>query len=166
MNVIIATSSAGVSDDTSIASLSTARDLYETFDSSRATGRVGSSAHDALHAPPAPRPAGRPSHRGAGSRCRPLAPCASHARRAHGAARAAGRARRAGEPHGPAPGDLNHAGAAELVGLPGVGPALAARIVAAREANGPFGAVDDLRRVRGLPRQTIERLRAMVRITE
>jgi len=66
----------------------------------------------------------------------------------------------------PAPVDLNHAGAAELVGLPGVGPALAARIVAAREASGPFGAVDDLRRVRGLPRQTIERLRALVRIAE
>ena len=47
-----------------------------------------------------------------------------------------------------------------------MGPALAARIVAAREASGPFGAVDDLRRVRGLPWQTIERLRAMVRITE
>ena len=30
----------------------------------------------------------------------------------------------------PAPVDLNHAGAAELVGLPGVGPALAARIKA------------------------------------
>lgn len=62
--------------------------------------------------------------------------------------------------------DLNHAGAAELVGLPGVGPALAARIVAAREATGPFAAVEDLRRVRGLRRQTIERLRALVRIVE
>jgi competence ComEA-like helix-hairpin-helix protein len=64
------------------------------------------------------------------------------------------------------PVDLNHAGAAELVGLPGVGPALAARIVAAREAAGPFAAVDDLRRVRGLRRRTIERLRALVRIAE
>jgi competence protein ComEA len=87
---------------------------------------------------------------------------ASHARARSLAPRPRSRAAKAA----PAPVDLNHAGAAELVGLPGVGPALAARIVAAREATGPFGAVDDLRRVRGLPRQTIERLRALVRIAE
>jgi competence ComEA-like helix-hairpin-helix protein len=66
----------------------------------------------------------------------------------------------------PAPLDLNHAGAGELVMLPGVGPALAARIVAAREAGGLFESVDDLRRVRGLGRATIERLRPVVRIAE
>ena len=87
---------------------------------------------------------------------------ASHARTRSLVPRQRSRAAKAA----PAPVDLNHAGAAELVGLPGVGPALAARIVAAREASGPFGAVDDLRRVRGLPRQTIERLRTLVRIAE
>lgn len=50
----------------------------------------------------------------------------------------------------PAPIDLNRATAAELEGLPGVGPAIAAEIVADRERNGPFAAVDDLLRVRGI----------------
>src|SRR5687767_14540421 len=44
------------------------------------------------------------------------------------------------------PVDVNRASEGELTGLPGIGPALAARIVAAR----PFGEIDELRRVRGL----------------
>jgi competence protein ComEA len=61
---------------------------------------------------------------------------------------------------GPAvePLDLNRASAAELAGLPGVGPALASRIAAAR----PFADVDDLRRVRGLRRTTLDRIRPHV----
>jgi competence protein ComEA len=58
--------------------------------------------------------------------------------------------------------DLNRAGLDELAGLPGVGRALAARIVAAREAAGRFTSADDLRRVRGLGRAKIERLRPLV----
>jgi competence ComEA-like helix-hairpin-helix protein len=46
--------------------------------------------------------------------------------------------------------DLNAAGAAELVRLPGVGPVLAERIMAEREAGGPFTSVEDLTRVPGL----------------
>lgn len=42
--------------------------------------------------------------------------------------------------------DLNSATETQLRGLPGIGPALAARIVAAR----PFATVDDLTRVRGI----------------
>ncbi len=61
-----------------------------------------------------------------------------------------------------APVDLNRAGLDELAGLPGVGRALAARIVAAREAAGRFTSADDLRRVRGLGRAKIERLRPLV----
>ena len=56
------------------------------------------------------------------------------------------------------PVDVNRASEADLASLPGVGPALAARIVAAR----PFGAVDELRRVRGLRRTTLDRLRPLV----
>ena len=55
--------------------------------------------------------------------------------------------------------DVNLASAAELERLPGVGPALAARIVEARTRDGPFGSVDDLRRVRGVGGATLERLR-------
>src|SRR5207247_10072623 len=58
--------------------------------------------------------------------------------------------------------DLNRANAAELTRLPGVGRALATRIVAAREAVGRFTTVDDLQRVRGFRRNTIDRLRPLV----
>lgn len=57
-----------------------------------------------------------------------------------------------------APLDVNRASEPELAALPGVGPALASRIVAAR----PFAAVDELRRVRGMRRTTLERLRPLV----
>jgi competence protein ComEA len=68
------------------------------------------------------------------------------------------RGRRAGGDDS-APLDVNLASAAELERLPGVGPALAARIVEARTRDGPFGSVDDLRRVRGVGGATLERLR-------
>jgi Helix-hairpin-helix motif len=54
-----------------------------------------------------------------------------------------------------APVDVNRATVPELRRLPGIGPALAARIVDAR----PFTALDDLTRVRGLRRATLDRLR-------
>ncbi|TMB79663.1 MAG: ComEA family DNA-binding protein [Chloroflexi bacterium] len=44
--------------------------------------------------------------------------------------------------------DLNHAGAAELESLPGIGPATASRIVRSRDQR-PFGKVDELQ-TRGL----------------
>ena len=46
--------------------------------------------------------------------------------------------------------DLNAAGPAELVRLPGVGPVIAERIVTERDAHGPFASVEDLTRVPGL----------------
>ena len=46
--------------------------------------------------------------------------------------------------------DLNRATAAELDALPGVGPSTAEKIVADREANGPFRTVEDLKRVSGI----------------
>jgi DNA uptake protein ComE-like DNA-binding protein len=55
----------------------------------------------------------------------------------------------------PAPLDVNRASEAELGDLPGVGPALAARIVAAR----PFASVDELRRVPGMRRTLLDRVR-------
>lgn len=57
------------------------------------------------------------------------------------------------------PVDLNRATAAELDALPGVGPAVAARIVAYRSANGPFRSAEDLLNVAGIGDRTLERLR-------
>jgi competence ComEA-like helix-hairpin-helix protein len=45
--------------------------------------------------------------------------------------------------------DVNAAGVLELQALPGVGPVAAARIVAEREAGGPFTSVEELVRVPG-----------------
>ncbi|MEO8284822.1 MAG: ComEA family DNA-binding protein [Chloroflexota bacterium] len=55
--------------------------------------------------------------------------------------------------------DLNHATAAELEMLPGIGPALAARIITERETNGPYTTVDDLARVTGIKEAIINKLR-------
>lgn len=60
-------------------------------------------------------------------------------------------------PKGPI--DLNVADALALESLPGVGPSLAARIVADRQANGPYASVDALDRVAGVGPATIARLR-------
>ncbi len=58
---------------------------------------------------------------------------------------------------------LNTASARDLECLRGVGPALAARIVADRTARGPFASVDDLDRVPGVGKRLVERLRPSVR---
>ena len=54
------------------------------------------------------------------------------------------------QPVVPAVIDLDVASAAEIETLRGVGPALAARIVADRDSLGPFGSTDELQRVRGI----------------
>jgi competence ComEA-like helix-hairpin-helix protein len=46
--------------------------------------------------------------------------------------------------------DLDRAGVRELERLPGVGPGLARKIIADREARGPFGGLDGLDRVPGI----------------
>lgn len=46
--------------------------------------------------------------------------------------------------------DINLASAGELEALPGVGPALAARIVAFRQAHGRFATLDEVERVPGI----------------
>ena len=60
--------------------------------------------------------------------------------------------------------NLNAAEAAALTGLPGVGPTLAARIVAYREENGPFGDVDELSQVQGVGAALVEQVRPLVTI--
>lgn len=66
---------------------------------------------------------------------------------------------------GPAPGgvvDLNGADQAALETLPGVGPAIAQRILEWRAANGGFHTVDELIEVSGIGPATMERLRPLV----
>lgn len=55
--------------------------------------------------------------------------------------------------------DVNAAGAEELALLPGVGPAIAGRIVSDRADRGPFASIDELRRVKGIGAATLERIR-------
>jgi competence ComEA-like helix-hairpin-helix protein len=59
-----------------------------------------------------------------------------------------------------APIDVNRAGEDELRRLPGVGPVLAARIVAER-GNGPFSSLADLSRVSGIGPAMVERLEGL-----
>lgn len=60
--------------------------------------------------------------------------------------------------------NLNTADAATLETLPRVGPAMAARIIEWREANGPFTAVDDLLSITGIGDKTFEGLRDLVTV--
>ena len=57
-----------------------------------------------------------------------------------------------------APIDLDLADSATLEALPGVGPALAARIVTDRTTHGPFGSLDALQQVRGIGPRLAARL--------
>jgi len=59
--------------------------------------------------------------------------------------------------------DLNSADWPELAQLPGIGPVLAKRIVELRSTQGPFRAVEDLRRVRGIGPLTLARIRPYLR---
>lgn len=54
--------------------------------------------------------------------------------------------------------NLNKAGLADLLRLPGVGPALAKNIVAYRELNGPFTDIEDVRRVEGISSRNYSKL--------
>lgn len=58
--------------------------------------------------------------------------------------------------------NINRASAAELDALPGVGPSTAEKIVADREANGPFATTEDLKRVSGIGDKKYENLADLV----
>lgn len=58
--------------------------------------------------------------------------------------------------------DINHATAAELTALPGVGESTAAKIVADREANGPFSSPSDIQRISGIGAKKYESMASMI----
>ncbi len=55
--------------------------------------------------------------------------------------------------------DLNSAGAPDLDALPGIGPALAQRIVDYRQQHGPFQKIDDLINVSGIGPNLLEKIK-------
>lgn len=58
-----------------------------------------------------------------------------------------------------APVDINTASASDLETVPGIGKALAQRIVDFRQKNGAFGKVDELLKIQGIGDKSLEKLR-------
>ncbi|WP_448338453.1 ComEA family DNA-binding protein [Chloroflexus aurantiacus] len=58
--------------------------------------------------------------------------------------------------------DINRADRETLIALPGIGPVLADRIIAYREAHGPFKSVDDLTAISGIGERNINIFRKLV----
>ncbi len=72
----------------------------------------------------------------------------------------------AGAPRRPPerPVNINTATATELMQLPRVGPRTAERIIAYREANGPFQRPEDLMNVKGIGEKTFLRLQPYITV--
>jgi competence protein ComEA len=61
--------------------------------------------------------------------------------------------------------DINLADEALLETLPGIGPAIAGRIVEYRELNGPFATIEELQEVNGIGPATFERLKSLITVS-
>lgn len=66
----------------------------------------------------------------------------------------------------PGPININTASAEQLQELPGIGPALAARIIAFREEHGPFATIEDLTHVSGIGPRTLDALRDLITVID
>lgn len=62
--------------------------------------------------------------------------------------------------------NINTANTKELQRLPGIGPAMASRIISYRQQRGAFTRVEDLDNVRGIGAKTLEKLRPQVRLQD
>lgn len=62
------------------------------------------------------------------------------------------------------PVDINSAPSAKLIMIPGIGPKTAARIIEYRSKSGPFSEVDDLLRVKGIGKKTLEKIKPFIEI--
>lgn len=80
-----------------------------------------------------------------------------------GVPRELGRGKARGRSRGAPKLDLNQADSAALQSLPGVGPALARRILMTRESSGGFRTPEDLLEVRGIGPATLDRIRPLVK---
>ena len=60
--------------------------------------------------------------------------------------------------------NINTATAAELDRLPGIGPALAERVIAYRKTNGRFATVADIQRVKGIGKKKYESIKNLIRV--
>jgi len=60
--------------------------------------------------------------------------------------------------------ELNSASFSEILRLPGIGPALAERIVRYREQHGPFHSLEELLNVKGIGPKLLERLRGRLTV--
>ena len=72
--------------------------------------------------------------------------------------------RRSAQPAITTPININTATASELEALPGVGPAMAARIVEYRTKNGGFKKIEDLMNVKGIGEKSFLKLKSLVTI--
>ncbi len=62
--------------------------------------------------------------------------------------------------------DLNSASATDLDALPGIGPALAGRIVEYRQKHGPFKKIDDLIQVSGIGPKLLDKIKPQLIISQ
>lgn len=62
--------------------------------------------------------------------------------------------------------DINTASAEALMSLPGIGPAIAQRIIEYRDKNGPFRRTVELMNVKGIGEKTFDRLKDRIFVSQ
>lgn len=62
--------------------------------------------------------------------------------------------------------NINTAGEEQLVTLPGIGPAIAARIIEHRKQHGPFRKIEDLKMVRGIAEARFEAVKDLITVAD